>query len=567
MRSSRSGPGVVSDSPCSIGVGETIGRDATRSPQFEQAVESHSAPDSFAHHLANDSTPASARHGDRGSDRRPVGPTRLARRWLRRLGRALEASPGRPCSTTGSGRDDSGRRPRWNRLAARPAADRRHRRFVPSRGPRHRRTDSGRRPLDRAAARGQLRACRRADRRGHPRTGAVALAGGAAARHDRGRSGRGGGRGGLCARPSPSTTSRHILTWSSSPTLPSCWQLGRARCVESLVADRSVALIVLVAADDGIPHVCTSLLDLCGPINARAGTPTPALASLPVQARYFGISERSALRLVQLPRRTCRSGGSAGQRQRSIPRDVTSLSLLPSHDPAAIAASWLAGGADPAPRTVIGVAADGVVDIDLDRDGPHALMAGTTGAGKSELLRTLVVGLAVTSSPDHLTFVLIDYKGGSTFDACARLPHVVGVVTDLDDHLANRALRCLHAELRRREQTAARALVRPTSPPTDARAPEGSCLASSWSSTSSPRWCRSSPTSCTRSSASPSAAAAWASHLILATQRPSGVISDDIRGEHQPAVGASTARHAPMRSTSSVTVRRRRFLAGSPAVR
>ena len=57
-------------------------------------------------------------------------------------------------------------------------------------------------------------------------------------------------------------------------------------------------------------------------------------------------------------------------------------------------------------------------------------------AGKSELLRTLVAGLAVASSPDHLTFVLIDYKGGSTFDACARLPHVVGLVTDLDDHLA-----------------------------------------------------------------------------------------------------------------------------------
>src|SRR5207344_1571876 len=128
-------------------------------------------------------------------------------------------------------------------------------------------------------------------------------------------------------------------------------------------------------------------------------------------------------------------GGTGG-----IPREVTLMTLLASHDPAAIAASWVAGGVGPVPRTVIGVAADGVVDIDLDRDGPHALMAGTTGAGKSELLRTLVVGLAVASSPDHLTFVLIDYKGGSTFDACARLPHVVGVLTDLDNHLANRAL-------------------------------------------------------------------------------------------------------------------------------
>ena len=90
----------------------------------------------------------------------------------------------------------------------------------------------------------------------------------------------------------------------------------------------------------------------------------------------------------------------------------------------AIAASWLAGGNDPAPRTVLGQAADGIVDVDLARDGPHALLAGTTGAGKSELLRSLVLGMACGSSPDHLTFVLVDYKGGSTFDGCAVLPHV-----------------------------------------------------------------------------------------------------------------------------------------------
>ena len=92
------------------------------------------------------------------------------------------------------------------------------------------------------------------------------------------------------------------------------------------------------------------------------------------------------------------------------------------------------------------------LSLDLVRDGPHGLVAGTTGAGKSELLRTLVAGLAARSSPDHCTFVLVDFKGGSAFDRCARLPHTVGMVTDLDDHLAERALRCLEAELRHRER-------------------------------------------------------------------------------------------------------------------
>ena len=78
--------------------------------------------------------------------------------------------------------------------------------------------------------------------------------------------------------------------------------------------------------------------------------------------------------------------------------------------------------------------------VDFVADGPHALVGGTTGAGKSELLRTLVASLAASVDPDHLTFVLVDFKGGSAFDECARLPHTVGMVTDLDEHLAERAL-------------------------------------------------------------------------------------------------------------------------------
>ena len=104
------------------------------------------------------------------------------------------------------------------------------------------------------------------------------------------------------------------------------------------------------------------------------------------------------------------------------------------------------------PVAVLGSAGDGPFSVDLVADGPHALLAGTTGAGKSELLRTLVASLAVSSSPESLNFVLVDYKGGSAFDACADLPHTVGIVTDLDDHLAKRALSCLEAELRYREQ-------------------------------------------------------------------------------------------------------------------
>jgi S-DNA-T family DNA segregation ATPase FtsK/SpoIIIE len=103
-------------------------------------------------------------------------------------------------------------------------------------------------------------------------------------------------------------------------------------------------------------------------------------------------------------------------------------------------------------RTPLGLAADGPATLDLVRDGPHALIAGTTGSGKSELLRTLVAGLAANHPPDQLGFVLIDYKGGAAFAECAALAHTAGVVTDLDGHLAARALASLECELRRRER-------------------------------------------------------------------------------------------------------------------
>jgi DNA segregation ATPase FtsK/SpoIIIE, S-DNA-T family len=91
--------------------------------------------------------------------------------------------------------------------------------------------------------------------------------------------------------------------------------------------------------------------------------------------------------------------------------------------------------------------------------GPHGLLVGATGSGKSELLRTLVCGLAVTHSPEALAFVLVDFKGGASFASYASLPHVSGVVTNLADDLAlvDRILAALGGEQKRRQEMLARA--------------------------------------------------------------------------------------------------------------
>ena len=105
----------------------------------------------------------------------------------------------------------------------------------------------------------------------------------------------------------------------------------------------------------------------------------------------------------------------------------------------------------------IGVTAVGPLLLDLDAHGPHLLVAGTTGSGKSALLETLILALADRHGPDELCVALIDFKGGAGLHACMGLPHVAGTLTDLDPHLARRALAALADELAERKRRLARA--------------------------------------------------------------------------------------------------------------
>ncbi|MFJ8793267.1 FtsK/SpoIIIE domain-containing protein [Streptomyces sp. NPDC102462] len=196
----------------------------------------------------------------------------------------------------------------------------------------------------------------------------------------------------------------------------------------------------------------------------------------------------------------------------------------------AITARWRMGGQST--LAVIGESYDGPFGIDMRKDGPHGLIAGTTGSGKSELLQTIVASLAVANTPENMTFVLVDYKGGSAFKDCVKLPHTVGMVTDLDAHLVERALESLGAELKRREHILAAAdakdiedyqdLVRrdPSHPPV----PRLLIVIDEFAS-----MVRDLPDFVTGLVNIAQRGRSLGIHLLLATQRPSGVVSPEIR--------------------------------------
>lgn len=96
----------------------------------------------------------------------------------------------------------------------------------------------------------------------------------------------------------------------------------------------------------------------------------------------------------------------------------------------------------------------GICSLDLHQKahGPHGLIAGTTGSGKSEFIMTYILSLALNYSPHEVSFVLIDYKGGGMAAAFSKLPHVAGIITNLDGASVNRSLISIESELKRRQR-------------------------------------------------------------------------------------------------------------------
>lgn len=211
-----------------------------------------------------------------------------------------------------------------------------------------------------------------------------------------------------------------------------------------------IATIWLGDVEHQLPRQCTAMLACAPVVEARASLlrvtdPNVADRRLDIEGLDPDLAMAVARQLAPL-----RDASSTGATS-AIPRRVDLLDALglPSPSAAAVAARWAASTGDGLAATV-GLDAEGPFALDLVEQGPHTLIAGTSGAGKSELLTTLVAALAATHPPNRLAFLFVDYKGGAGTSAFRDLPHAAGHVTNLDGRLSLRVLTSLRAELNRR---------------------------------------------------------------------------------------------------------------------
>ncbi|MGO1513795.1 FtsK/SpoIIIE domain-containing protein [Agrococcus casei] len=203
-----------------------------------------------------------------------------------------------------------------------------------------------------------------------------------------------------------------------------------------VLTDSGDFTVATAAERESLPRECRIRLDA-----SLAGIDTDEGRVLP-----FALSRHDAAAHVRLLSTAARAAGM--QAAGAIPSSVDLGDLIEGEPGSrgALAARFLVGQSE--------------IDVDIVADGPHAVVGGTTGSGKSELLIAWVCALANAYSSAELNVLLVDFKGGASFAGLEDLQHCVGLMTDLDEAGALRAIESLRSELRRRERVLAAEGVR-----------------------------------------------------------------------------------------------------------
>ncbi len=217
-----------------------------------------------------------------------------------------------------------------------------------------------------------------------------------------------------------------------------------------LGADVGLSVVWLTDNDRFVPRQAEIVAHLRAPgdgVDSRLSFVDPEQQSQDFEPVRIGteLADRAARSLAPL------LDASATNAAAAVPSMVTLFEALGVDriEPSWIAEQWFTdrGYALPTP---VGLTDTGPLTLDLVRHGPHGLIGGTSGAGKSELVQSLVANLIALNSPERVNLLFIDYKGGALSGLFSDVPHSVGAVTNLDAMLSLRALTSLKAELDQR---------------------------------------------------------------------------------------------------------------------
>ena len=238
---------------------------------------------------------------------------------------------------------------------------------------------------------------------------------------------------------------------------------GRLTRVLERGPDSGVHVMWVATSVQQLPAACRDFMAVDGDHGTTTGQVRLGRHTFPVSCESLDAGLAAQLARMLSP---VIDVGKPLEDESDLPRAVSYATLIGKDfldNPAAVAERWTENNsvrASAVPnrkdngtlRALVGSKGIEPLYLDLKNEGPHALVGGTTGAGKSEFLQSWVMGMAAAYSPDRVSFLFVDYKGGAAFADCLHLPHTVGLVTDLSPHLVRRALTSLRAELHHRER-------------------------------------------------------------------------------------------------------------------
>ncbi len=217
-------------------------------------------------------------------------------------------------------------------------------------------------------------------------------------------------------------------------------------------ADKHVALIFFEEHDALLPEFCEQLVKLGSDqqgvridnYNQRAQE----------DFRYTALADEQ---ITAVSRKLAPVYIRENREEDSLPESISMFEMLGITQPEELdlLGSWKSFDTAHSLAAQIGVMEGGLpVALDLHEraDGPHGLVAGTTGSGKSELLQTYILSMALRYSPYEVGFFLIDFKGGGMANQFERLPHLLGTITNIDGNEIQRSLLSLQAEVKRRQE-------------------------------------------------------------------------------------------------------------------